>query len=397
MGEDRRRHVVGRGVPLDAVAALLAVRVADEVRDLVGAPVGGRRAAAEEGVVPERVADVAESEHERVVGNGVEQLAELVVDRLHVVAVGGAERLRVPVAELELHEPVAHRADAVVLDDAGPDVDRRGGDGVHGVERVHGHEEAVLVLHLAERGDPGPVGPLGRARGARDRLDLGADAVPGRLRRGGSAPGPARLGEARARDDRAVRHVDRLHPGRGHHLGHDGLPVPRGVVARHRGHALGPPPVAERIGAHAGDERAAHRKRRHALRNRAVEAQRVPGQVVQIRRVGALAVLERLHVVGSHQRQHHQQRAAALLPRARCPRGPREAGERGGRRGPGSPAPEKAAACDPHPPITVLAPDGANCGSVPPASSARILQNFATISGCSAATSRSSSGSLFLS
>ena len=146
VAQQRGRHVVGGGVPVHAVAALVAVRVADQVRDLVRAAVRGRGAAAEERVVAERDADVAEHVDERVVGHRVEQPADPVVHLLHVVAIGGAQRLGVAVAEVELHEPPAHRPDAVLLHHARAHVDRRGRRGVHRVERVDGDEEAVLVL-----------------------------------------------------------------------------------------------------------------------------------------------------------------------------------------------------------------------------------------------------------
>ena len=57
---------------------------------------------------------------------------------------------------------------------------------------------------------------------------------------------------------------------------------------------------------------------------------------------------------------------------------------------------QEGAAAD-QPPITALVPLGANCGSVPPASSSSTRQSRSTTSGCSSATSVSSSGSACLS
>ena len=114
----------------------------------------GRRRAAEIAVLAEREAVVAEDEDDRVVGHLIQQLAELVVDRLHVVDVRLAHAVDVVVGEVELHHPPVRRAEAVVLRPARAHVERRGGEGVRRVEGVHADEERAGALDLAQRPDP---------------------------------------------------------------------------------------------------------------------------------------------------------------------------------------------------------------------------------------------------
>ena len=152
-GQQRGRDVVRGRVPVDVVAGLLAVRMADQVGDLVGDPVRGGRGPAHVAVLAEREAVVAEHEQDGVVRHLVEQLAELVVHRLDVVHVGLAHAVDVLVGELELDQPAVGGAEAVVLGPPGADVEGRCGVGVGRVERVHADEERARALDLAQRPD----------------------------------------------------------------------------------------------------------------------------------------------------------------------------------------------------------------------------------------------------
>ena len=75
-----------------------------------------------------------------------------------------------------------------------------------------------------------------------------------------------------------------------------------------------------------GDERAPRGQPGHRLGDGAVEAQRVAGQVVQVRRVGRRAALEGVDVVLAHERQHHEHdvlRAVAVVVLGSCGGGQR--------------------------------------------------------------------------
>ena len=201
------------------------------------------------------------------------------------------------------------------------------------------------------------------------------------------------------REHGVVGHVDRLHARAARDLHQQRLVVPDRVEARHRGEALEPAPVAEREGAHAGHERPPRRQRGHRLGDRAVEAQRVLRQLVQVRRLRGRAALEGVHVVGAHERQHHHHGAARRGRRRAGPRpSPRTRASRARplRRRSRRPAAAGSGA------LASSAEHGfaalrLNCGSVPPASSSRMRQYLSTSSGCWSATSTSSSGSFLLS
>ena len=130
---------------------------------------------------------------------------------------------------------------------------------------------------------------------------------------GRTSPRGPHVGEALPAEHRVVGHVDRLDAGRARDLHQQRLVVPHRVEAGHGREALEPPPVPEREGPHSGHERAPSGQRRHRLRNRAVEAQRLLRQLVQVRRLGRRVALERVHVVGAHQRKHHEQRARGAV------------------------------------------------------------------------------------
>ena len=126
-GQERGRDVVGGGVPVDVVAGHLAVRMADQVRDLVRLAVRGRRRQAEEVVLAERDAVVAEHVYGGVDrrSSTVHQPPDPLVDRLDVIDVAPAYAIDVVAAEPQLHHAAVHRADAFRLDLARLDVHRR--------------------------------------------------------------------------------------------------------------------------------------------------------------------------------------------------------------------------------------------------------------------------------
>ena len=92
-GQQRGGDVVRGRVPVDVVAALLAVRVADQVRDLVGEAVGGGRWRGPSSRA-RRAPCRGRRARTRAVSSGhrVDQLAELVVHGLHVLAYASRTR-----------------------------------------------------------------------------------------------------------------------------------------------------------------------------------------------------------------------------------------------------------------------------------------------------------------
>ena len=316
------------------------------------------------------------------------------VDRLDVGCVGIPQPTEV--APLQLDHAIVHRPDPLVLHLAGLDVDRRRLGGVERIEGVDRDEELVGTGELPERLDARLERALGRLGRSLESRDLAFDPVCARRPRQ-SRTGPPDVGETRPFEHRVVGHVGGLDAAGTHALGHDRLPVPDRVVAGHGRQAVGALPVAEGIRAHAGHERAPNRQRRHALRDGAVESQRVAGELVEVRCVGARPALERVHVVGANQGQHDEEgaRRAALVGLGGRACRQRQSAEHARAHGAGSASPQQAAASKPrpHPPITAFAPLDPNCGSVPPASSSRTFQSMSTISGLPAATSRSSCGS----
>ena len=114
---------------------------------------------------------------------------------------------------------------------------------------------------------------------------------------------------------------------------------------------------------------------------------------------GGRAALERVHVVGADERQHHEERAAPAVVPELGGGGPsgRERAEHARSGGARAAPSQQAPARERHPPSTALPPFRLNCGSVPPASSSRMRQYLSTSSGCWSATSTSSSGSFRLS
>ena len=223
-------------------------------------------------MLTERETVVAEDEDDRVVGDRVHERSELLVDRLHVPDIGLTNPVYVLVGELKLDEPSVRRAEAVGLRAARADVEGRSIEGVRGVEGIHGDEERVGALQLAERLDS-----LGHRalRGGSEALERGQELVveAGRQRVGLAAARSPHVREALPAEHRVVGHVDRLNAGCARDLHQQWLVVPYRVEAGYGREALEPPPVAERERPHSGHERAPSRQRGHRLGNGAIEAQ----------------------------------------------------------------------------------------------------------------------------
>ena len=307
------------GVPVDVVARPVPVGMADQERNLVGGPVRRWGGDAEVVVVAEGDALVPDHHEHRgaeqvELRHPVHQPAHEIVDLLDVVGVGPAHLLLLVAAPAQLHEPAVHRAEPLVLHLAGLDVDGWGRGGVERVERIDGEEEGGVASQPPELAHAGTEGGVGRARLALDRRQqLGVD---GRFGAGGGPSrrsGPLHIRKALALENRVVAHVRGGDPVAAQRLRDHRLPVPDRVEARHRSEPLGPLPVPERERAHAGDQRPPRGQRRHGLGDHTVEAQRVAGEVVEVRGVRRRAALEGLDVVGPDERQDDDHHVASLV------------------------------------------------------------------------------------